>query len=125
MATKKLTQKELFAQIIANYNLSKEHKAFLEGRIEALEKKSASKANKASAKQTENDKIKDNILASMEIGESYTITDMLKNFECCANLTNQKASALVRQLKEDGLVERTESKGKAYFSLVVAEVDED
>ena len=61
----------------------------------------------------------------MEIGESYTITDMLKNFECCANLTNQKASALVRQLKEDGLVERTESKGKAYFSLVVAEVDED
>ena len=118
MATKKLTQKELFAQIIKNYPLSDEHKAFLEGRIEAIERKASSKSTKASAKQTENDRIKDEILASMQVGEAYTITDMLKNFDICAELTNQKVSSLVRQLKDEGLVERTESKGKAYFSLV-------
>lgn len=121
MATKKLTQKELYAQIIANYDLTDVEKAFLKSRIEAIEKKSASKSSKTSAKKTENESIKDSILSAMEVGELYTITDMLKNFECCANLTNQRVSALVRQLKEEGLVERTENKGKAYFSLVVAE----
>lgn len=121
MATKKLTQKELYAQIIANYDLTDVEKAFLKSRIEAIEKKSASKSSKTSAKKTENESIKDSILSAMEVGELYTITDMLKNFECCANLTNQRVSALVRQLKEEGLVERTENKGKAYFSLIVAE----
>lgn len=121
MATKKLTQKELYAQIIANYDLTEVEKAFLESRIEAIEKKASSKSTKVSAKQSENEVIKDNILSSMVVGENYTITDMLKNFECCADLTNQKVSALVRQMKDDGLIERTESKGKAYFSLVEIE----
>ena len=121
MATKKLTHKELYAQIIANYDLTEVEKAFLESRIEAIEKKASSKSTKASAKQSENEVIKDNILSSMVVGEKYTITDMLKNFECCADLTNQKVSALIRQLVLDGLIERTESKGKAYFSLVEIE----
>jgi hypothetical protein len=42
---------------------------------------------------------------------------MLKMFPCCAELTNQKVSALVRQLIADNVVVRTEDKGKAYFSL--------
>lgn len=33
-----------------------------------------------------------------------------------ADLSNQRVSALVRQLKDSGLVERTEEKRKAYFS---------
>ena len=121
MATKKLTQKELYAQIIANYDLTEVEKAFLESRIEAIEKKASSKSTKVSAKQGENEVIKDNILSSMAVGEKYTITDMLKNFKSCADLTNQKVSSLVRQLKDEGLIERTESKGKAYFSLVEIE----
>ena len=36
-----------------------------------------------------------------------------------ADLSNQRVSALVRQLKEEGFVERTEEKRKAYFSKKV------
>ena len=121
MATKKLTQKELYAQIIANYDLTEVEKAFLESRIEAIEKKASSKSTKVSAKQGENEVIKDNILSTMVVGEKYTITDMLKNFECCADLTNQRVSALVRQLMANGSVERVEEKRKAYFRKVVTE----
>ena len=42
-------------------------------------------------------------------------------------LTNQRVSAIVRQLKEDGIVTRVEIKRKAYFSLAATkeEVAED
>lgn len=41
-----------------------------------------------------------------------------------ADLSNQRVSALVRQLKDDGLVERTEEKRKAYFSKKVVTENE-
>ena len=47
----------------------------------------------------------------------YTITDIIKSVPECADLTNQRVSALVRQLKDEGKVVRTEDKRKAYFSL--------
>ena len=50
----------------------------------------------------------------MEKGVKYTVTDIQK---AVGLESNQKASALVRQLKESDLVVRTEEKGKAYFSL--------
>jgi DNA-binding transcriptional regulator GbsR (MarR family) len=43
----------------------------------------------------------------------------MKEVEACAELSNQRVSALVRQLVTDGSVERTEEKRKAYFSKVV------
>jgi hypothetical protein len=42
---------------------------------------------------------------------------MLKQFECCAELSNQRVSALVRQLLSEGKVERFEEKRVAYFAL--------
>ena len=42
---------------------------------------------------------------------------MMKEIEACKDLSNQRVSALVRQLKQDGIVVRKEEKGKAYFSL--------
>ena len=50
----------------------------------------------------------------MEVGKSYTITDIQK---AMGLESNQKTSALVRQLKDNDLVVRSEVKGKAYFSL--------
>jgi predicted transcriptional regulator len=66
-----------------------------------------------------NEGIKDAILEAMEEGKKYTITDLMKEVEACAELSNQRVSALVRQLVTDGSVERTEEKRKAYFSKVV------
>lgn len=83
----------------------------------SIDKKNSAKSDKPSAKQTENAGIKNAILDSMEIGKAYTISDMMKEFTCLADLTNQKVSALVRQLCDNETVVRTEIKRKAYFTL--------
>lgn len=112
----KKTQKEMFNEILNGYGLSAEHKAFLEGRIAQLDKKSSAKSDKPTATQKANAELKDKILAEMENGKLYTISDMLKSLECCAELSNQKVSAIMKQLVEGNLVVRTEDKRKAYFS---------
>ena len=63
--------------------------------------------------QAENEEIKAKILEFMEVGKSYTVTDIQK---AVGLDSNQKASALIRQLKESDLVIRKEEKGKAYFT---------
>ena len=64
-----------------------------------------------------NEAIKQAIVDGMERDHFYTITDIQKNVPACADLSNQKVSALVRQLKDDGVVIKTEDKRKSYFSL--------
>ena len=88
-------------------------------RIEVTEKKNASKGGekKLSKEQIANEEIKSNILNEMEAGKSYTISDMLKSLTCCEMLSQNKVNALVKQLKDEGKVIRTEAKGKAYFTL--------
>lgn len=112
----KKTQKEMFNEILNGYGLSAEHKAFLEGRIAQLDKKSASKSDKPTATQKANAELKDKILAEMEADKAYTISDMLKALPSCADLSNQKVSAVMKQMVEAGLVVRSEDKRKAYFS---------
>ena len=114
-STKK-TQRELFNEIIKGYGLSAEHKEFLEGRIAQLDKKASSSSGKQTATQKANAELKDKILAEMESGKAYTISDMLKSLECCAELSNQKVSAVMKQLVEGNLVVRTEDKRKAFFT---------
>ena len=53
----------------------------------------------------------------MEDGRLYTITDIQKNIPACADLSNQRVSALVRQMV-GVTIERTEDKRKAYFSKI-------
>ena len=112
----KKTQKEMFNEILNGYGLSAEHKAFLEGRIAQLDKTSASKSDKPTATQKANAELKDKILAEMEEGKAYTISDMLKALPSCAELSNQKVSAVMKQMVEANIVVRTEDKRKAYFS---------
>ena len=92
--------------------LTAEEIKFLVERKEAHAKKNASRGQTKT--QKENEGIKASILEFMEKGKTYTITDIQKGVGLDSN---QKASALVRQLKEADLVVRTEEKGKAYFSL--------
>ena len=85
---------------------------FLEKRAELHAKKNASR--KPTKAQEENEAIKTSILEFMEVGKSYTITEIQKAMGLDSN---QKTSALVRQLKDGDAVVRSEVKGKAYFSL--------
>ena len=111
---KKMTIVEMYAKVIekAKGVLSPEEIKFLEERAEMHSKKNANR--KPTKAQAENEEIKAKILDTMEKGVKYTVTDIQK---AVGLESNQKASALVRQLKESDLVVRTEEKGKAYFSL--------
>lgn len=115
---KKMTKADYFRQIMASYPLTDDEKAFVEHELELLAKKNSAE-KKPTAVQVANEGIKDAILEAMEVGKKYTITDLMKEVEACAELSNQRVSALVRQLVTDGSVERTEEKRKAYFSKVV------
>lgn len=112
--SRKLTVVEKYEAILAKYDLSNEDRDFLAERMELVAKKNASR--KPSANATANEGIKEAIINEMVDGKAYTITDMIKALPSCADLTNQRVSAIVRQLKECGLVSRKEEKGKAYFT---------
>jgi predicted transcriptional regulator len=112
--TKKMTKREMFEQIKANYSLTTAEVEFIDHEIELLARKNSTE-KKPTAKQTENEGIKQNILEVMENGRFYTVTELQK---ACGIETNQRASALLRQLIADGKVARTEDKRKAYFSKV-------
>ena len=74
---------------------------------------------KPTANQLENVGLKSAIVCGMTQGQKYTVTDLMKSVSALADLSNQRVSALVRQLVEDGTLVRTEEKRKAYFSLAV------
>jgi hypothetical protein len=89
---------------------------FVAHELELLSKKNSAD-KKPTAQQTANEAIKTAIVEGMEVNRLYTITELIKEIPECADMTNQRVSALVRQLVDAGLVKRTEDKRKAYFSL--------
>lgn len=114
---KKMTKKDYFEQIKRNYALTEDEVKFIDHEIELLEKKNAAD-KKPTAQQVANQSTQDAIYEGMESGKLYTITDLIKTIPECADMTNQRVSALVRQMVLDGKVERTEDKRKAYFKKV-------
>lgn len=117
-----MTNKMTYAKALEiAMNAVKENKEVYD-KLDAL-KASIAKKNSAERKPTAtqkaNEDYKTAILEFMEVGKKYTITDLMKEVVELADLSNQRVSALVRQLKEEGLVERTEEKRKAYFSKKV------
>ena len=113
---KKMTKADYYKQILANYPLTKDEQDFVNHELELLAKKNSSE-KKPTAVQVVNDGIKTAILEGMEVGRLYTITELIKEIPELAELTNQRVSALVRQLKEDEKIVRVEDKRKAYFRL--------
>lgn len=111
-----MTKREMFEQILANYTMTADEVAFIEHEIELLANRSSA-SGKPSAKQVANNGIKDTIYAEMEEGKLYTITDMMKELPCCADLSNQRVSALVKQMIPTR-VEKIVEKRRAYFRKV-------
>ena len=122
-----MTNKMTYAKALEiAMNAVKENKEVYD-KLDAL-KASIAKKNSAERKPTVTQKANEGykiaILEFMEVGKKYTITDLMKEVVELADLSNQRVSALVRQLKEEGLVERTEEKRKAYFSKKVVTNEE-
>lgn len=116
--TTKVTKKMRFEALLAMESVKSDPDMveFLEHQIELLSKKGGGSA--PTKLQKENADLKDLILEAMEPNILYTITDMIKAFDFLAEMTNQKVSALVRQLVNANLVERIEDKKKTYFKII-------
>ena len=95
--------------------------AYLENELALLDKKAQNK--KATKTQEQNVGIKATILEVLATIGSGTVTDIQNGNEELSTLSNQKVSALVRQLVESGEVVRTTDKKKSIFSLAESEVE--
>ena len=95
--------------------------AYLENELALLDKKAQNK--KATKTQEQNVGIKATILKVLATIGSGTVTDIQNGNEELSTLSNQKVSALVRQLVESGEVVRTTDKKKSIFSLAENEVE--
>ena len=117
----KMTKAQKFALIaeIAEVKNNPILAEFIAHEVELLSKKNSAE-KKPTAQQEANAAIKANIIATMEADRNrmWTVSELLKAVPGCADLTNQRMSALVRQMVDAGTVKRTEDKRKAFFSLV-------
>jgi len=90
---------------------------FIAHEMELLAKKNTAD-KKPTAQQEANTVIKQNVLTVLADGEKRTVSDLLKMVpDLPDTMTNQRMSAIVRQMVDAGQVIRTEDKRKAYFSL--------
>ena len=110
----KMTNVKALAYVLENYELTTEVKEKLEKMKIQFEKKNSAE-KKPTATQIANEGIKNIILETLD-EKSMTITEMQKVNSELAELSNQKISALLKQMTESGSVKREEIKRKAYFS---------
>jgi len=110
------TKREYFNELKAIVSDNDALVAFIDHELELLDKKNSAPKN-PTAKQIENEKVKDYILAHLV--KPMTISEMLKDFlaDYPTELSNQRVSAIVKQLVEDNAVIRTVKQRKAYFSV--------
>ena len=112
---KKITKKEMFAQIREVVTDNADMVAFIDHEIELLSKKSGSK--KPTATQIANEGLKATILTVLEGSEGMTASEVLASSDEFAGLSNQKITALLRQLVLDGSVTKITDSKKTLFKL--------
>ena len=120
--TKKMTKKQMFTNLLAKYGFTQDEKDFINHEIELLDKKNVNKSGekKLTAKQKENEAYKVEILGIIS-EEAHTVSEILKSGDFPEDMTNQRISALLKQMIEADLVVRTEKDRKAYFKAVEVE----
>ena len=114
-----MTKREKFEVIanLADVKANAELSEFIANEIALLDKKSAYKSSKPTKRQTENEVIKQ-CIKEVLTDEGQTVTEILAQLNTLeqfgvAGLTNQRVSALLRQMD----VHKEIVKGKSLFSL--------
>ena len=127
MATVKVTKKDYFNALRALVvDTEVENKTalidFIDNVLALLAKKANSAKSKPSKAQAENEGIKTAIIAALnEAEKALTITEFQTAYPEFAEYSNQKLSALFKQLVDAGAVEKTVVKKKSYFSVAVSD----
>lgn len=112
--TNKMTKRDYFNRLLTIVAGDVELEQFITHEIELLDKKSSGR--KATKNQEQNVEVKNEIL-SVLTNKGMTVTEIQKESEILGELSNQKVSALLRQLVETGEVVKEIDKKKSYFSL--------
>ena len=114
--TNKMTQRDFFNEIIelAKVNEREDIVEFCEGRIAVLDKKAGNK--KPTKTQEENEVLK-GVILNVLTTEGVTVSELQTKDDALKVLSNQRVSALLRQMIADGKVVKTVEKKKSYFAL--------
>ena len=122
---KKITKKEVINAMLADVAINGNaiYVAYLKNELKLIEKKASNK--KSTKTQKENVGIRSVIIDTLASIGSGTITDIQNANSDLAELSNQKVSALVKQLVESGEVVKTIDKKKSIFSIATDEDVED
>ena len=113
---KKMIKKDYYEMIKEICIDNPEIVKFCNHEIELLDKKSSKST--LTKTQKENEKIKIEVINALtEIAKPVTITEMQELNTEMANYSNQKLSALLKQLVESNQVVKTVDKKKSYFTV--------
>ena len=119
LKVKKATKKEMFGKLIelAQENERTDLIEFCEHEIELLNKKAS--ASGQTKTQAENEKIKVVIIEELtRIARAVTISELIKESETLGQYSNQKLSALLKQMVEnDKTVTKIINKKKSLFTI--------
>lgn len=118
LKVKKATKKEMFGKLIelAQENERTDLVEFCEREIDLLNKKAS--ASGQSKTQAENEKIKVVIAEELtRIARAVTISELIKESENLGQYSNQKLSALLKQMVESGTVTKIVDKKKSLFTI--------
>lgn len=117
--TKKITKRDNFNKLLTIREVAEDTQLveFINHELELLDRKSASHSTAKTANQKANEEIKTKIIdALVQLGKS-TISELQAGSEEMAEYSNQKLSALLKQLVDSKQVIRTMEKKKAYFEV--------
>ena len=123
MEKTKLTKRDYFkmlAGVVENSGADNKEvlQAFINHELELLDKKSASRGTATTAKQKENEDLKEYILGVLtETNRAVTITELQAEDARLGELTNQKISAMLKQLVDNNQVTKVVDKKKSYFKI--------
>lgn len=123
MEKTKLTKRDYFkmlAGVVENSRIDnrEELQAFINHELELLDKKSASRGTATTAKQKENEDLKEYIIGALtEINKAVTITELQEEDAKLGKLTNQKINAMLKQLVDNNQVTKIVDKKRSYFKI--------
>lgn len=117
--TNKMTNRKALAYVLENMpDMPEDVRERLEAMATSLDNKSSA-ARKPTAKQQENDVLRERIMDLLRANpvRLFTCAEIRKEVDELATYENQKVSALMRLPVENGLVTKIKDKNKTFFQL--------
>lgn len=112
-----MTKKEMFNEIRTLVADNAEMVAFIDHEIELLDRKATS-IRKPTKNQVENESFKAEIIATLAVADApMTIKELCERCAPLADLSNQRVTHMLTDLRKAGQVARTYIKKVAYFAL--------